>query len=146
MVVGEDRIGGGTPPILTLHGWLVICHGVSSEVDRPRSPPGLRAVMTPFRRDARLAGAQRVSRGDPRSISKSPSSARAGPWACAEELPMTAIASPEHDGKQPGGVGRQPEGRASRRGDLEALAFLVGLFGTLLVAVVIIGSASPFGP
>ena len=27
------KIGGGTPPILTRHGWLIVYHGVSSEVD-----------------------------------------------------------------------------------------------------------------
>ncbi len=59
---------------------------------------------------------------------------------------MTAPAPPEHVGEQPGGAGRPVGLKASRRGDLEALAFLVGLFGTLLVLVVTIGSASPFGP
>jgi hypothetical protein len=59
---------------------------------------------------------------------------------------MTAIASPERGGEQPGGAGRPTELKASRRSDLEALVFLVGLFGALLVVVVAIGSASPFGP
>lgn len=27
------KIGGGTPPILTRHGWLIVYHGVSGEVD-----------------------------------------------------------------------------------------------------------------
>ena len=27
------KIGGGTPPILTRHGWLIVYHGVSSDVD-----------------------------------------------------------------------------------------------------------------
>jgi beta-1,2-mannobiose phosphorylase / 1,2-beta-oligomannan phosphorylase len=31
------KIGGGTPPILTRHGWLTIYHGVSSQSDAPRS-------------------------------------------------------------------------------------------------------------
>ena len=31
------KIGGGTPPILTRHGWLVIYHGVSELVDRNNS-------------------------------------------------------------------------------------------------------------
>ncbi len=59
---------------------------------------------------------------------------------------MTAIAPPERRGEQPGGAGRPAGLEARRRSDLEALAFLVGLFGALLVVVVAIGSASPIGP
>ena len=40
------KIGGGTPPILTRHGWLIVYHGVS-EVRSPAmtdttyaTPPG----------------------------------------------------------------------------------------------------------
>jgi predicted GH43/DUF377 family glycosyl hydrolase len=29
------KIGGGTPPILTRHGWLIVYHGVS-EMEKPR--------------------------------------------------------------------------------------------------------------
>src|ERR1039458_1720909 len=31
------KIGGGTPPILTRHGWLIVYHGVSEVVD-PSTP------------------------------------------------------------------------------------------------------------
>ncbi len=58
---------------------------------------------------------------------------------------MTAIAPPERDGRQPGGADDAAAGGARRRGGLEALAFLVGLFGILLALVVTIGQASPFG-
>jgi beta-1,2-mannobiose phosphorylase / 1,2-beta-oligomannan phosphorylase len=30
------KIGGGTPPILTRHGWLTVYHGVSSQSNAPR--------------------------------------------------------------------------------------------------------------
>ena len=30
------KIGGGTPPILTRHGWLTIYHGVSTQANAPR--------------------------------------------------------------------------------------------------------------
>jgi hypothetical protein len=59
---------------------------------------------------------------------------------------MTAIASPERGGQQPAGAGRPATPTASPRADLEALAFLVALFGILLVVVVTIGTTSPFGP
>ncbi len=59
---------------------------------------------------------------------------------------MTAIAPPERGGDRPGAVGRPTGLKVSRRDELEAVAFLVGLLGILLVVVVTIGSASPFGP
>ncbi len=58
---------------------------------------------------------------------------------------MTAAATPERGGRQPGVAERPATLKTSRRGDLEALAFLIGLFA-ILVAVVTIGSTSPFGP
>ena len=36
------KIGGGTPPILTRHGWLAIYHGVSEMASSPGSAPKLR--------------------------------------------------------------------------------------------------------
>jgi predicted GH43/DUF377 family glycosyl hydrolase len=30
------KIGGGTPPILTRHGWLIVYHGVREELSEPR--------------------------------------------------------------------------------------------------------------
>ena len=36
------KIGGGTPPILTRHGWLTVYHGVSELPARPNSPRALR--------------------------------------------------------------------------------------------------------
>jgi beta-1,2-mannobiose phosphorylase / 1,2-beta-oligomannan phosphorylase len=27
------KIGSGTPPVLTMHGWLIVCHGVSQSED-----------------------------------------------------------------------------------------------------------------
>ncbi len=36
------KIGGGTPPILTRHGWLAVYHGVSEMASSPGSPPKLR--------------------------------------------------------------------------------------------------------
>ena len=59
---------------------------------------------------------------------------------------MAATATPERGGQQPVDAGRPAGLRRSRRGDLEALAFLIGLFGTILVVVVTIGSTTPFGP
>ncbi len=36
------KIGGGTPPILTRHGWLIIYHGVSEAPNRHQDPHPLR--------------------------------------------------------------------------------------------------------
>ncbi len=58
---------------------------------------------------------------------------------------MTATATPERGGQQAGDTERPVGLESSRRGDLEALAFLIGLFGTILAVVVMIGSTSPFG-
>ena len=33
------KIGGGTPPVLTRHGWLIVYHGVSEHGPRPRRTP-----------------------------------------------------------------------------------------------------------
>jgi predicted GH43/DUF377 family glycosyl hydrolase len=33
------KIGGGTPPILTRHGWLIVYHGVSEMVSRAARTP-----------------------------------------------------------------------------------------------------------
>ena len=35
------KIGGGTPPILTRHGWLTVYHGVSEQSALPNSPRAL---------------------------------------------------------------------------------------------------------
>jgi predicted GH43/DUF377 family glycosyl hydrolase len=35
------KIGGGTPPILTQHGWLIVYHGVSEIVDASKEGPQL---------------------------------------------------------------------------------------------------------
>jgi hypothetical protein len=59
---------------------------------------------------------------------------------------MTASATPERGGPQPSAAERPAGLKSSRRGDLEALAFLIGMFGTILVVVVTIGSTLPFGP
>jgi predicted GH43/DUF377 family glycosyl hydrolase len=37
------KIGGGTPPILTRHGWLIVYHGVS-EVAEPDNADTLYAT------------------------------------------------------------------------------------------------------
>ena len=34
------KIGGGTPPVLTKHGWLVIYHGVSEVEGQPMAGIG----------------------------------------------------------------------------------------------------------
>ncbi len=59
---------------------------------------------------------------------------------------MTAPATPERRGPQPGDAVRPDRLRSSRRNDLETLGFLVGLLGAILVVVLTIGSSSPFGP
>lgn len=53
------KIGGGAPPILTKHGWLVVYHGVSTSPapDEPREAGGLRysaGVLVLDRDDPRL--------------------------------------------------------------------------------------------
>jgi len=52
------KIGGGPPPILTRHGWLVIYHGVSEETDPSSGEHRLRYSV----------GAMVLSKEDPRVI------------------------------------------------------------------------------
>ena len=59
---------------------------------------------------------------------------------------MTAIPSPELDGTEAASASRPAGRRTGRRGELDALGLLVGMLGTLLVVVIVMGSASPVGP
>jgi beta-1,2-mannobiose phosphorylase / 1,2-beta-oligomannan phosphorylase len=52
------KIGGGTPPVLTRHGWLIVYHGVSEA-----SPPG-----SAVRKLCYSAGVMILSRQHPRAI------------------------------------------------------------------------------
>ena len=38
------KIGGGTPPVLTRYGWLIIYHGVS-EIEKPKQPTGINCAI-----------------------------------------------------------------------------------------------------
>ncbi len=55
----ESKIGGGTPPVLTAHGWLTIYHGVG-RAPRPNTP----GQTVPIYR----AGALILDREDPRIV------------------------------------------------------------------------------
>lgn len=54
----ELRIGGGTPPVLTPHGWLMVYHGVSGEIPTDGRPKNV----------TYSAGALLVDERDPRTV------------------------------------------------------------------------------